>query len=152
MLRRIAAIILSRLGNVQRKYGPYKYIFVPPEQVSLIRSGQSVQLQVGSIGPHLQLAVTDMFPQVLSPAQVREQYALDSTLGPTSSQTRRHPVRRRWSITSTPTVRAGRARGTARSALLTCPSVTQAVRSYLATLLEHLQMLLGSSLATSHER
>lgn len=61
-------------------------VFVPLDQRSTIRSGQPVLLQIGASGPHLQLTITSVVPQALSPAQIRARYALDNALALVVSQ------------------------------------------------------------------
>jgi len=56
-------------------------LFVPGEQRETLHAGQAVQLDLGTTGPHLHLAITSLSPQVLSPLQIRADYHLDSTLG-----------------------------------------------------------------------
>ncbi|HEY1348711.1 MAG TPA: hypothetical protein VGF67_03690, partial [Ktedonobacteraceae bacterium] len=55
-------------------------LFVPGDQQETLRAGQAVQLDLGPTGPHLSLAISSLSPRVLSPAQIRAQYHLDSTL------------------------------------------------------------------------
>lgn len=61
-------------------------LFVPADQQSTIRPGQPVQVQIGTSGPRLQLVITSVTPQALSPAQIRARYALDNVLGLVASQ------------------------------------------------------------------
>lgn len=61
-------------------------LFVAADQQSALQPGQPVQLQIGVRGPHLQLALTSVTSQVLSPAQIRSRYALDNALGLVASQ------------------------------------------------------------------
>lgn len=61
-------------------------LLAPVNQQNPIRAGQAVQLQIGTTGPHLQLTITRITPQVLSPEQIRAQYHLNGTLSLTVNQ------------------------------------------------------------------
>jgi hypothetical protein len=61
-------------------------IFVPTSQRSTVRPGQAVLLQIGTSGPRLQQTITSVTAQVLSPVQIRANYALTDSLGLVVSQ------------------------------------------------------------------
>lgn len=56
-------------------------LFVDGDQQRELRLGEPVQLQIGVSGPHLQLVVNTITPQVLSPTQIRVAYHLDASRG-----------------------------------------------------------------------
>lgn len=56
-------------------------LFVNGDQQHELRLGEPVQLQIGVSGPHLQLVVNTITPQVLSPTRIRAAYHLDASLG-----------------------------------------------------------------------
>lgn len=56
-------------------------LFAPGEQQERLRTGELVQLDLGTSGLQIHLAITSLSPQVLSPVQIRTRYHLDSTLG-----------------------------------------------------------------------
>ena len=61
-------------------------IFVSPGQLTAVRPGQAVLLQIGANGPRLQQTITSVTAQVLSPVQIRANYALTDSLGLVVSQ------------------------------------------------------------------
>lgn len=61
-------------------------LFVSPNQRSSIQPGQPVQLRIGTGELRLHLVVTSVASQVLSPAQIRTHYALDTALGLVANQ------------------------------------------------------------------
>ena len=81
-------IYASGVGEIIDQDNQYGYIgseasavvFLPPNLLSVVRSGQLVQLQIGSNGPQLHLKIAAVASKVLSPDQARKKYNLDGAL------------------------------------------------------------------------
>lgn len=56
-------------------------LFLSPDQLRQVHSGQQVEIQLGAKAGTLQQRITQVFPQILSPEQIRQQYKLDASAG-----------------------------------------------------------------------
>jgi hypothetical protein len=80
----VSGVITHQLGKPKNDDSAMALIFFPTS--SLPKTGEIMKLQIGSSGPLLTKTISQVDSTILSPADIRKKYALDSTTGPAVTQ------------------------------------------------------------------
>jgi hypothetical protein len=72
-----SGIILGTNGGANQGDGATAALLLPASDNSYIRPGLPVQLQIGQSGPQLQRTINSVSQNLLSPAEVRQQYGFE---------------------------------------------------------------------------
>ncbi len=77
-----SGVILARGDMLQPVYDKtVALVFLPPQQSAQVHAGQSVDIQVGSSGFHVQSTIAQVEPGITSPEAARQIYGLNGTDG-----------------------------------------------------------------------